>query len=91
MFTSTPQPPSLTWTTTNTSNTIPTNLMPSATVSSTAQSYTPSDVANYLGRMDYTRTWTSMGDMWKHKDNSGYMTWEQAVVYCLVKPWLSGE
>lgn len=90
MFTSHPYPPSVTWTTTNSGTTIPSNLMPQATVS-TQQSYTPPDVANYLMRMDFTRTHGSLGEMWMRKDKAGYMTWEQAVVYCLVKPWLVEE
>ena len=90
MFSSQPHPPFVTWTTTNSSNTIPANLMPTATVS-VPHHYTPEDVSNYLGRMDFVRMHTSTGDMWQHKDHNGYMTWEQAVVYCLVKPWLVEE
>lgn len=62
--------------------------MPTATVTNIQQSYTPEDVANYLGRMEFHRMHTSLGDMWQRKGQNGYMTWEQAVVYCLVKPWL---
>ena len=90
MLTSQPYPPMVSWTTTNSSNTIPSNLMPNATIS-VAQQYTPHDVANYLIRMDFTRSHTSVGETWKHKDHNGYMTWEQAVAYCLVKPWLVEE
>ena len=90
MLNSQPYPPMITWTTTNSSNTIPSNLMPSATVS-VPQHYTPEDVSNYLGRMDFERKHTATGDVWQRQGMNGYMTWEQAVVYCLVKPWLVEE
>jgi hypothetical protein len=68
---------------------------PSGVITSTASTYTPpmqttpNDVANYLGRMDFTRMHSNNTDLWQRKNQAGYMTWEQAVAYCLVKPWLT--
>ena len=90
MFSSQPYPPTVTWTTTNTGTTIPSGVMPTATVS-VQQQYTPTDVADYLGRMDFKRVHTATGDAWRTASMDGFMTWEQAVVYCLVKPWLVEE
>lgn len=81
-----PQVPSVLWQN-NTNSNIPSHLMPSATVS-VPQQVTPNDVAGYLDKMDFTRLHTSTGEMWRRRGMNGYMTWEQAVVYCLVKPWL---
>jgi hypothetical protein len=55
--------------------------------------HTPRDVYLYLKRMDFAHTTSKSGDLWMHKGEYGneYMTWEQAVVYCLVKPWLVEE
>ena len=50
---------------------------------------TPDDVAQYLGRMDFTRMHANNTDLWQRKSQAGYMTWEQAVAYCLIKPWLT--
>jgi len=50
---------------------------------------TPSDVAIYLRNMDFQPTASAGVDLWYRSNMSGYFTWEQAVAYCLVKPWLS--
>ena len=78
--------PSVTYQNSTNSN-IPSHLMPSATIS-VPQQMTPNDVADYLGKMDFSRLHTATGDLWQRRGMNGYMTWEQAVVYCLVKPWL---
>jgi hypothetical protein len=52
---------------------------------------TPPDVRAYLSRMDFEAVSSSSGYVWFRSDVGGYMTWEQAVVYCLVKPWLVEE
>lgn len=88
MFSSQPYPPMIAWATTDTHNTIPGNILPTATVN-VPQQYTPNDVADYLGNMGFTRLHTATGDVWQRTGMNGYMTWEQAVVYCLVKPWLA--
>lgn len=77
-----PTNPSVVWST----NTI-TAPLPNATIS-LPQQITPDDVADYLGKMEFTRLHTTAGDTWQRKGQAGYMSWEQAVVYCLVKPWL---
>ena len=50
---------------------------------------TPQDVYEYLREMDFVHTANSSGDMWMRKGTSEYFTWEQAVVYCLIKPFLN--
>ena len=92
MQTQFPQPMTVTWSTSNTgTGVIPSHLLPQGYVHEPHQ-YTPEDVAKYLMRMDCIRVGTSKGEMWQRIDNpSCYLTWEQAVVYCLVKPWLTGE
>lgn len=54
--------------------------------------YTPTDVQEYLQSMGWTSYTASDGDwMYSRADiGSGrFMTWEQAVTYCLVKPFLT--
>ena len=71
---------------------ITTNTNPAVTSSvSMPQLQTPPDVERYLRRMDFQSSYGNNGMMWKRSDITGYMTWEQAVVYCLVKPWLVEE
>ena len=82
MMSNYPTNPSVVW-----SNSTITAPLPSATISM-PQQITPNDVANYLMKMDFDRLHTNTGDVWQRKGQAGYMTWEQAVVYCLVKPWL---
>ena len=55
------------------------------------QLITPPDIHAYLIRMDCVPSYGSSGTMWQRAGKEGYMTWEQAVVYCLVKPWLVEE
>ena len=53
--------------------------------------HTPADVQEYLQSMGWTSYSASDGDwMYARADiGSGrFMTWEQAVTYCLVKPFL---
>jgi len=80
------------YSTTNT-NPVVTVTLPTATNATVAMPIltTPPDVRNYLLRMDFKDCYTSSGTMWNRNDITGYMTWEQAVVYCLVKPWLVEE
>ena len=86
MHMNTPHPPMITWSTTNT-NTI--NQMPSVTANvSMPHQATPADVEQYLMKMEFERCWFGSQEYWKRKGQDGYMTWEQAVTYCLVKPWL---
>ena len=74
------------YTTTNIAPTLVTN---SGSVSITAShQMTPNDVAKYLEGMDFQRTYSSGTELWYRPNISGYFTWEQAVAYCLVKPWL---
>ena len=74
------------YTTTNTTPTLVTN---SGSVSITAShQMTPNDVAKYLMNMDFQRTYSNGTELWCRPHVSGYFTWEQAVAYCLVKPWL---
>lgn len=74
------------YTSTNTAPTLITN-SGSVAVSSPHQ-VTPNDVAEYLGSMDFKRIYSNGADLWQRPHMSGYFTWEQAVAYCLVKPWL---
>jgi hypothetical protein len=71
---------------------ITTNTNPATTTNITMpQLQTPPDVERYLRRMDFQSSYGNNSLMWKRSDFTGYMTWEQAVVYCLVKPWLVEE
>ena len=45
---------------------------------------TPPAIEKYLTDME----WFKIGHRWGRKDLSDYYTWEQAVVYCLIKPFL---
>jgi len=48
---------------------------------------TPPDIREYLTSMGFAQTAVSGSEMWAN--NLGYYTWEQAVVYCLIKPFLN--
>ena len=86
MHMNTPTTPIVTWSTTNT-NTI--NQMPTVTANvQMPHQATPADVEQYLLKMEFERNWFGSQEYWKRKGQEGYMTWEQAVTYCLVKPWL---
>jgi hypothetical protein len=50
---------------------------------------TPKDVYDYLKQMDFIHTTSKSGDLWQRKGTTEYFTWEQAVVYCLIKPFLN--
>ena len=71
-----------------------TNTAPTLTVSGnsvsiqTSYQSTPSDVRDYLKKMEWTPMSSNGGDIWYRQNQSGYFTWEQAVTYTLVKPWL---
>lgn len=70
-----------------TSVTIPAGTITSAYIP--PHQVTPGDVGQYLQRMDFTRIQSNNTDLWQRKGQAGYMTWEQAVAYCLIKPWLT--
>jgi len=72
--------------TTSTTSTMP-NL--TATVRLPYQQ-TPDDVYNYLKEMGFTHTTTpDRGDVWMRNGTNTFFTWEQAVTYCLIKPFLN--
>ena len=50
---------------------------------------TPEDVYKYLKEMDFIHTTSHSGDIWQRKGTTEYFTWEQAVAYCLIKPFLN--
>ncbi len=50
---------------------------------------TPEDVYRYLVDMGFIPTTGHSGDLWARKGTNGYFTWEQAVAYCLIKPFLN--
>lgn len=49
---------------------------------------TPSDIRAYLVKMEWTPITSNGGEIWYRPQQQGYFTWEQAVAYTLVKPWL---
>ena len=71
-----------------------TNTAPTLTVNgnsvSIQSSYqkTPEDVRTYLVKMEWFPMSSNGGDIWSRQHQTGYFTWEQAVAYTLVKPWL---
>jgi hypothetical protein len=70
-------------------NTAPSLVSSGNTISlTTPYQSTPSDVRAYLVKMEWTPMSSSGGDVWYRPQQSGYFTWEQAVAYTLVKPWL---
>lgn len=81
------QQPRITWqtSTTSTTDTIP-NL--TATVRLPYQ-HTPEDIVKYLIEMGFVHTTSHSGDVWMRNGTSDYFTWEQAVTYCLIKPFLN--
>lgn len=53
--------------------------------------YVPADIQEYLHSMGWTPYTASDGDWMYARADIGagrFMTWEQAVTYCLVKPFL---
>jgi hypothetical protein len=49
---------------------------------------TPDPIAKYLTEME----WYRMNHRWGNKElPNTYLTWEQAVVYCLVRPFFNPE
>ena len=81
------QEPRITWTVHNATSS---NTMPNIT-SSVTMPYqnTPRDVYKYLREMDFTPSSGSGGDLWMRNGTTSYFTWEQAVTYCLIKPFLN--
>jgi NADH:ubiquinone oxidoreductase subunit C len=81
------QSPQVIYSTTGTSNS---STMPSinAEIRMPYQN-TPADVYKYLKEMDFIHTTSLSGDIWMRKGTTEYFTWEQAVVYCLIKPFLN--
>lgn len=74
--------------TTNTTST--TGMMP--TIDTTVRmpyQNTPEGVYKYLKEMDFIHTTSNSGDIWQRKGTTSYFTWEQAVAYCLIKPFLN--
>jgi hypothetical protein len=71
------------------------NLVGNGSISATAvprRRRTPEAIQEYLHSMGWTPYSASDGDwMYTRPDigSGGYMTWEQAVVYCLVNPFLT--
>ena len=53
------------------------------------QQRTPDDISKYLMGMDFNRSYLNANELWSRPNINGYFTWEQAVAYCLVKPWLN--
>lgn len=50
------------------------------------ESITPDPIVKYLREME----WYQMGHRWGHKElPNAYLFWEQAVVYCLVRPFFT--
>lgn len=81
------QSPQVIYSTTGTSNS---STMPSinAEIRMPYQN-TPRDVYEYLKQMDFIHTTSADGDLWQRKDKPEFFTWEQAVAYCLIKPFLN--
>lgn len=81
------QEPRITWTVHNPTSA---NTMPNIT-SNVTMPYqnTPRDVYKYLREMDFTPSSGSGGDLWMRNGTTSYFTWEQAVTYCLIKPFLN--
>ena len=75
------------YTSTNTAPTLVTNGN-SVSVAS-PQQRTPDDISKYLTEMGFNRSYLDANELWSRPNISGYFTWEQAVAYCLVKPWLN--
>ena len=50
---------------------------------------TPEGIFKYLKEMDFIHTTSQSGDIWMRKGTTEYFTWEQAVAYCLIKPFLN--
>jgi hypothetical protein len=68
---------------------VPTLMANGNTVSiQTPYQTTPSDIRAYLVKMEWVPMSSNGGDIWSRQHQTGYFTWEQAVAYTLVKPWL---
>lgn len=69
--------------------TIPLNINNQHTVLSGSvqvEHITPDPVAKYLEEME----WYRMGHRWGHKEiPNAYLFWEQAVAYCLIRPFFN--
>lgn len=57
------------------------------------QSLTPADVAEYLVCMGWGCHYSGTREYWRRNDNAphGYFTWEQAVAYTMVRPFLTRD
>lgn len=72
-----------------TTNIAPSLISSNNTISiQTSYQITPNDVREYLKKMEWVPMSSNGGDIWYRPQQSGYFTWEQAVAYTLVKPWL---
>jgi len=81
------QEPMLIYTTSNTSIT---GVTPSYTTDiRMPYQHTPPDIHKYLNEMDFVHTTSKGGDLWQRKNKPEFFTWEQAVAYCLIKPFLN--
>jgi hypothetical protein len=81
------QYPQINFTTNTTSNT---GMMPNINTSiRMPYQNTPDGIFQYLKEMDFMHTTGHNGDIWQRKGTTEYFTWEQAVVYCLIKPFLN--
>lgn len=58
-------------------------------------SITPNDIAEYLVCMNWGRHTVGTKEYWRQNDCTsstyGYFTWEQAVAYCIVRPFLNRD
>ena len=82
--------PMINFTTTTTGTSGTTNVTPSySTEIRMPYQNTPKDVYDYLKEMDFIHTSSKSGDLWQRKDTPEFFTWEQAVAYCLIKPFLN--
>lgn len=81
------QNPQITYTTTGTSNSSTAPII-NASIRMPYQN-TPDGIFQYLKEMDFIHTTSTSGDMWMRKGTTEYFTWEQAVAYCLIKPFLN--
>ena len=81
------QNPQVIYSTTGTSNT---SILPTInTEIRMPYQITPEGVFKYLKEMDFVHTSSLSGDIWMRKGTTEYFTWEQAVAYCLIKPFLN--
>lgn len=81
------QQPRITWQTSTTSTS---DTMPNVTARVILPyQQTPKDVHKYLSEMGFIHFTSHNGDIWMRNGTNEYFTWEQAVTYCLIKPFLN--